>query len=102
MLRVAELRRRVVVASVATFALAFALVASDGSMGSSTKTRATAPAPSAPPPATDEFDDGTVQQPQQQPFDDDGGSDAPQQQFDDGGSDGFGGSSADPVQTGQS
>jgi len=90
--RIAQLRRRVIAASVATFALAFALVASDGSMGSSTKPRASSPAPSATPPATDEFDDGTVQQEQQQQ----------QQQFDDGGSNDFGGSSADPVQTGQS
>jgi uncharacterized membrane protein YgcG len=102
-LRIAQLRQRVIVAAVATFALAFALVASDGSMGSSTKTRATAPAPSATPPATDAFDDGTAQQ--QQPFDDGsgGGGGVPQQQFDDGGgSNDVGGSSADPVQTGQS
>jgi hypothetical protein len=107
--RIAQLRRRVIAASFATFALAFALVASDGSMGSSTKSRASAAPPSATPPATGEFDDGTVQQQQfddgtvqQQQFDDGGGDDAAQQQFDDGGSEDFGGSSADPVQTAQS
>jgi len=93
-LRIAQLRQRVIAASVATFALAFALVASDGSMGSSTKaSRAAAAAPSSTPPATDSFDDGAVAPPEQQ-FDDGGGGGG-------GGAD-VGGSSADPVQTAQS
>lgn len=88
-LRITQLRRRVLATSVATFALAFALVASDGSMGSSTKSRANATAQSTTAPATGALDDGTVQQEQQQHPDDGAVSDA-------------GGSSADPVQTGQS
>ena len=98
-LRIAVLRQRVLAASLATFALAFALVAFDGSMGSSTKASATsgasavssaapAPAPAAAPPPTDEFDDGGGQQQQQQ------------QQFDDGS--GFAGQAPEPVQTSQS
>jgi hypothetical protein len=94
-LRIAVLRQRVLAASLATFALAFALVAFDGSMGSSTKASATsgasavssaAPAPAAAPPPTDEFDDGGGQQ--------------QQQQFDDGS--GFAGQAPEPVQTSQS
>jgi hypothetical protein len=87
-LRIARLRRRVLATSLATFALAFALVASDGPMGSTTKSRANATAHSATPPATGGFED-------------DSGEQERQQQFDDGASN-AGGSSADPVQTGQS
>jgi hypothetical protein len=93
-LRIAQLRRRVLATSVATFALAFALVASDGSMGSSTKSRANATAQTTAAPATGTLDDRTVQQEQEQQLLDDGASDA-------GASD-AGASSADPVQTGQS
>jgi hypothetical protein len=97
-LRIAQLRRQVLAGALATFALAFALVAFDGSMGSSTKAAATSgsgassssPAPAPAPAATDQFDDGSAQQ-----FDD--GS---AEQLDDGS--GVAGSSADPVQTGQS
>jgi hypothetical protein len=71
-LRVGQLRNQVIAASVATFALAFGLVAFDGSMGSQTASSSASPGSgaavtgSAQPPATDDFgtlDDGGSGQP---------------------------------------
>jgi hypothetical protein len=70
-LRVGRLRNQVIAAAVATFALAFGLVAFDGSMGSQTASSAASSGSgaavtgsSAQPPATDDlggFDDGGSQ-----------------------------------------
>jgi hypothetical protein len=71
-LRVGRLRNQVLAAAVATFALAFGLVAFDGSMGTHTATSSAAAGSgaavtgsSSPPPATDDFgsrDDGQSQE----------------------------------------
>lgn len=90
-LRIMQLRKQVLAAALATFVLAFALVAADGSMGSASTKAATSSGPAdsdAIPATTDELGDDAGS------FDDSGS-------FDDGGG-GFAGSSADPVQTSQS
>ena len=103
--RIARLRRQVLAAAVATFALAFALVAFDGSMGTSTKAAAGsgAAATSSSQPATSasgQFDDSSTLD-GSSGFDDSGTVGAGQGSFDDGGG-ATTGSSADPVTTSQS
>ncbi|MEA2241300.1 MAG: hypothetical protein QOD24_856 [Solirubrobacteraceae bacterium] len=61
--RIARLRRQVLATALGTFVLAFAVIAFDGSMGSTTKSSAAAPVPSRDPsPAT------TATQPAQDPL----------------------------------
>jgi hypothetical protein len=81
MLRVGQLRNQVIAAAVATFALAFGLVAFDGSMGSQTASSAASSGSGAAvtgpsqPPANDDL--GTLDDGQGQQFAPDDGGPAP-------------------------
>jgi hypothetical protein len=88
--RIARLRRQVLATALGTFALAFAVIAFDGSMGSTTKSSAAAAAPAADPSAATSA--AQPVQPEQDDF----------SATDDGSSSPSSASSSDPLTTSQS